>query len=340
MHPLSDVAGNERAAWVRRTHIAGSALHSVKTKWAWREYSSSCMSMITQSLARTCSGHPYDAGVVEDYITSSSALRAFGVSQAVLQANIYRNIYRWTFTSRLHCAMVKCAVDSSDVNAALQSLPWKGQHDFGVSRNRAALRALTEIDWRHYRKEGGSFHGRDRWQMDLHDNLDPSGRRLGRGIAWILYEMGDNAPPVQAQQAAASPTTASGTPLPTKTFHLTMQTFPATPTDAWMAGHNYHLDSSEIPAPDLHTDWVRYGPSTNIVLPAHALVTMTIENYDGQSPVLNPFVSNVQGTVGNAMTVNGKTVNGPRPECDLAHVYHSLDPQRPQQPWLLSACRF
>jgi hypothetical protein len=153
------------------------------------------------------------------------------------------------------------------------------------------------------------------------------------GIAWVLYGMGDNVPPIQAQQGAASPTTVSGTPLPTKTFHLTMQTFPATPTDAWMAEHNYHLDSSAIPALDLHTDWVRYGPSTNIVLPAHALVTMTIENYDGQSPVLNPFVSHVQGTVGNTMTVNGETVRSLDPNV-ISHTFtiHSIPSS--QQPWL------
>lgn len=177
------------------------------------------------------------------------------------------------------------------------------------------------------------------------------------GITWLLHGMGDAVPAVQAQQSSAAtplpsatsagsatqatpgasmtpiPSPTLGAPLPQKRFQLTLQAFPATPTDAWMQEHNYHLDTSEIPAPDLHMDWVRYGPSTNIVLPAHALVTMTIQNYDGQSPLLNPFVSNVQGTLDNAMMVNGKQVTSLDPNV-VSHTFtiHSIPSS--SQPWL------
>jgi len=52
--------------------------------------------------------------------------------------------------------------------------------------------------------------------------------------------------------------------------------------------------------------WVR---STIWTLPAHAVVHVTIYQFDGQSGLRNPFMARVRGTVGNAMAVNGKTLN-------------------------------
>ncbi len=56
-----------------------------------------------------------------------------------------------------------------------------------------------------------------------------------------------------------------------------------------------------------HPNWVSYGPTTNFSVPAHALVTVTIRNYDTATTLNNPFFGQVQGTVGQSAKVNGKT---------------------------------
>ena len=64
-------------------------------------------------------------------------------------------------------------------------------------------------------------------------------------------------------------------------------------------------------------DWVSYlveengqwKRSTIWTLPAHALVHVTVYQYDGESGLRNPFMAKVRGTLGNSMQVNGKTMN-------------------------------
>ncbi len=64
-------------------------------------------------------------------------------------------------------------------------------------------------------------------------------------------------------------------------------------------------------------DWVSYlvrndqgqwVHSTVFNLPAHSLVHVTLYQFDGDSGLRNPFLAQVHGTVGNVMTVNGKTM--------------------------------
>ena len=43
-------------------------------------------------------------------------------------------------------------------------------------------------------------------------------------------------------------------------------------------------------------------------VPAHSVVKVTIYNFDGASGLRNPFLSQVQGTVGGVMQLDGKTV--------------------------------
>jgi hypothetical protein len=58
-----------------------------------------------------------------------------------------------------------------------------------------------------------------------------------------------------------------------------------------------------------HPDWVSYGPATDLRVPTHALVTMTIKQYDSGARITNPYFAKVRGTVDGTMTVNGKTVS-------------------------------
>jgi hypothetical protein len=69
-----------------------------------------------------------------------------------------------------------------------------------------------------------------------------------------------------------------------------------------------------------HPDWVSYGPTTNLQVPAHTLITVTIKQYDSGEAIPNPFLAQVHGTVGGTMTVDGAPVKGIDPE----HVGHTF----------------
>jgi hypothetical protein len=67
-----------------------------------------------------------------------------------------------------------------------------------------------------------------------------------------------------------------------------------------------------------HPSWVSYlvkdengawQHSTVFTLPAHALVHVTVYQFDGDSGLRNPFLARPQGVVGNVMQVDGKTVD-------------------------------
>ncbi len=67
-------------------------------------------------------------------------------------------------------------------------------------------------------------------------------------------------------------------------------------------------------------DWVSYGPSTDLTAPAHALVTVTIRQYDGGERITNPYFARAHGTIGGVIKVNGKAVRG----VDPATVGHTF----------------
>jgi len=64
-------------------------------------------------------------------------------------------------------------------------------------------------------------------------------------------------------------------------------------------------------------EWVH---STNFKVPAHSLVHVTVYQFDGDSGLRNPFLSQVQGTVGDKMTVNGKVMDSIDPE-EASHTF-------------------
>jgi hypothetical protein len=72
-------------------------------------------------------------------------------------------------------------------------------------------------------------------------------------------------------------------------------------------------------------DWVSYGPTTNLSVPAHSLVTVTIRQYDTGGTISNPYFARVHGTVDGTITVNGKTTKGLNPD-GIGHTFtiHAL----------------
>ncbi len=63
--------------------------------------------------------------------------------------------------------------------------------------------------------------------------------------------------------------------------------------------------------------WVH---STIFKVPAHALVHVTVYQFDGDSGLRNPFLSQVHGTVGNKMMVDGKPMVSIPPE-EASHTF-------------------
>jgi hypothetical protein len=64
-------------------------------------------------------------------------------------------------------------------------------------------------------------------------------------------------------------------------------------------------------------EWVH---STIYKVPAHSLVRVTVYQFDGDSGLRNPFLSQVHGTVGDSMRVNGKLMRSIEPE-EASHTF-------------------
>ena len=64
-------------------------------------------------------------------------------------------------------------------------------------------------------------------------------------------------------------------------------------------------------------EWVH---STIFKVPAHSLVHITVYQFDGDSGLRNPFLSQVHGTVGNTMLINGKPMRSIDPE-EASHTF-------------------
>ena len=79
-------------------------------------------------------------------------------------------------------------------------------------------------------------------------------------------------------------------------------------------------------------DWVQYGPSSHIVLPAHSYVTMTIKVYDSGEELNNAFFSKIIGTEGGVATIDGVNQSSvPANEVQHTFTLHSL-PTTTQDP--------
>ena len=73
------------------------------------------------------------------------------------------------------------------------------------------------------------------------------------------------------------------------------------------------------PGGGAHPEWVTYCGGTNIRVPAHAMVTFTIKQYDGGGPVANPF-GQIRGVVGDVIYVNGRPVRQVSPT-EVGHTF-------------------
>jgi hypothetical protein len=73
-----------------------------------------------------------------------------------------------------------------------------------------------------------------------------------------------------------------------------------------------------------HPNWVGYLPTTFFKVPPNATVRITISQQDGASGLRNPYLGLVRGTIGDSMTVNGKTMKAVDPTL-TAHSFSVPD---------------
>jgi hypothetical protein len=66
-----------------------------------------------------------------------------------------------------------------------------------------------------------------------------------------------------------------------------------------------------------HGIWHR---STVWTLPANSLIHVTVYQFDGKSGLRNPFLAQARGLVGNAFTLNGKSLSTINPD-DASHTF-------------------
>ncbi|MDX6309749.1 MAG: hypothetical protein QOI06_2795 [Nocardioidaceae bacterium] len=140
------------------------------------------------------------------------------------------------------------------------------------------------------------------------------------GAGWLLHQR-----PAPAQGAAVVVRGTVSTPqgnLPHVLVHL------ATYPDSMAGEHG--ADGGAEP------DWVSYGPTTDLSVPAHSLVTVTIDQYDGGEEITNHYFARVHGTVGGTETVNGKTVTGVNPKA-IGHTFTLHAAPTDQSPIFVSA---
>lgn len=139
------------------------------------------------------------------------------------------------------------------------------------------------------------------------------------GMGWLLHQQ-----PGPAQASAVVVRGTASTPqgvVPHVFMHLS--TYPDS-----MAGE-HGADGGAQP------DWVSYGPTTTLSVPAHSLVTVTIDQYDTGDKITNPYFARVHGTIGGTETVNGKTVTKTDPK-SIGHTFTLHAAPTAQTPLFLS----
>jgi hypothetical protein len=128
------------------------------------------------------------------------------------------------------------------------------------------------------------------------------------GAAAVVLHSAPKAPPLLKATVTGTATTTSGQ---VQTATLDLNTYPDSAAITWRRTNG---------GVGAQPDWVSYGPTTNLQVPANAVITVTIHQYDGGEAIPNPFLAQVHGTVGGTATIDGKTVTG----IDANHVGHTF----------------
>jgi hypothetical protein len=125
-------------------------------------------------------------------------------------------------------------------------------------------------------------------------------------------------------QEAVSPVTTTAAAVKHVTIRLSIQqTVDRGPHGDWL-GYQLQPPASLQPNPNMtSSELEKYKYGANIyTIPAHSVVTVIIDNYDSQTPLRNPYFSQVTGTVGGVAYCDANGQKGVSPPCGL----NSLQP--------------
>jgi hypothetical protein len=142
------------------------------------------------------------------------------------------------------------------------------------------------------------------------------------------------------EQPAVAAENAGQGPGSYKHVSIHLQTFPNNPyEDPDFVAKYQSTYGNPPPAQGDNLDWVTYWPNTNMVVPTHALVTITIDNYDGATTLLNPYYAVPHGVVNDATLQPGPIYvnNNPVTSVDPTNVSHTFTIHSvvsSSQPWL------
>jgi hypothetical protein len=125
-------------------------------------------------------------------------------------------------------------------------------------------------------------------------------------VAVLLHSGADTAPTLVASVTG----TASTVPGAKTTATLDLATYSDSAAIKW------RRDDGVGP----HADWVSYGPTTELQVPAHAVITVTIRQYDSGESIPNPFLATVEGTVGGTAVIDGHPVRNVDPKL-IGHTF-------------------
>jgi hypothetical protein len=132
---------------------------------------------------------------------------------------------------------------------------------------------------------------------------------VGLAVVALLFMTQTYTPPAGTQVARSLGTvTVGGATLPH--VALSFQTYPD--STGSVNGKQFH--------PSGNPSWPAYGLTNQYQVPAHALVTVTVRQYDSGGSLNNPWFAKVVGTVGGTATVNGRTVSAIDPN-NVAHTF-------------------
>ena len=76
--------------------------------------------------------------------------------------------------------------------------------------------------------------------------------------------------------------------------------------------------------PSGNPGWPAYGLTNVYQVPAHALVTVNVRQYDSGGSLNNPWFATVRGTVGGTATIDGKVVRAIDPD-NVGHTFTVRD---------------
>ena len=129
------------------------------------------------------------------------------------------------------------------------------------------------------------------------------------GLTWAFLDSRTYRPPGGAQVATRIGTSVvGGAVLPHVALHF--DTYPSAAGSA--DGVPIH--------PGGNRTWPAIGPTSNFQVPAHALVTVTVRQYDGGGALNDPWFARVRGTVGGVATVDGRVVHAVDPD-QIGHTF-------------------